>query len=676
MLNKIAISQLINSAFVLLLVLLTLVSVTSISRQRQNNLQLENLVTTVNPAVIGAARLDKFGLEIQQSLSQLLNSRDLTELKHNQQQFTELMQQVQEQSIDLEQLMSNPQQMRAIHQLLTQVENLEDLISHNRQSFFLATERQANQWQRLDSSFDLSLDFLDNLGRDIQFAAEMGDNTLGISAVHSTAKLRTNEMLELLREVRHQLEDSEQLEQQLRLYNRLFAQIQRTYPQFDRYRDVYVRLVGATGRSSYQSLNALVQELESSEFIELQQQRLALIQANQALLEQFQQLAETLSQATNDLIILNQQIANQSYQQTRAANQRGETNTFLLWLVSLVLAASIGFWLNRRISKPLEKLIQGLEALAVGNLRFQLPQVRGKEFINARTALLNTFNEQRAMIANIQQQAQQVEHNSQQIVQDSQQSANTLKDQELELDQLASAMNELDSSAQEVAQNAQKTLERANQADLDIHQSNQQLSQTEQRIHQLSKVLTDASERFDQVSHDANNIFSVLNLISSIAEKTNLLALNAAIEAARAGEQGRGFAVVADEVRSLAGQAKESTTKIADIVEQLQQSIKHALPLMGESTELASQAIEASEAVVQSLTQVQQSFGQLKDDNHNTASASSQQSQVIQELTASVSNLSQVNKAISESLDFNKQKARTLNQQATDQVSLVSHFHL
>jgi len=95
-------------------------------------------------------------------------------------------------------------------------------------------------------------------------------------------------------------------------------------------------------------------------------------------------------------------------------------------------------------------------------------------------------------------------------------------------------------------------------------------------INRLANGLEDVVSRLASLRVASNEIGSILEVITGIAEQTNLLALNAAIEAARAGEQGRGFAVVADEVRSLATKTQESTEKIKATIDKLQNESKEA----------------------------------------------------------------------------------------------------
>jgi len=140
-----------------------------------------------------------------------------------------------------------------------------------------------------------------------------------------------------------------------------------------------------------------------------------------------------------------------------------------------------------------------------------------------------------------------------------------------------------------------------------------------------SAVQVDAVEKsssaMSQLTDASGKIGSILEVISSIADQTNLLALNAAIEAARAGEQGRGFAVVADEVRSLAGRTQSSTNEIKQMIDQLQQGVRQVAQMnvdyrdqvlaAKEQTHLASIAVEKVQSVSQIITRLNSQINDL-----------------------------------------------------------------
>lgn len=218
------------------------------------------------------------------------------------------------------------------------------------------------------------------------------------------------------------------------------------------------------------------------------------------------------------------------------------------------------------------------------------------------------------------------------------------------LAEAASIMHDMNSTVQEVAHNAAaassasaETRERAQNGANIVLQSLRSIQEVQQVAGMLKGDMA-------QLNEHSQAITRIMNVISDIADQTNLLALNAAIEAARAGEAGRGFAVVADEVRKLAEKTMTSTHDVSEAIQAIQQSTAKSV----ESMDIAFEQITRA-------TDYAQQSGRALEEIVSTADATSTQVQVIAAASEKQSASSEeINRSLTRTNDMADQTAQAM----------------
>jgi len=270
----------------------------------------------------------------------------------------------------------------------------------------------------------------------------------------------------------------------------------------------------------------------------------------------------------------------------------------------------------------------------------------------------------------------QVEQQAGQVETVSAQSNQAVCGQRTQIEQVATAMNQMSSTAQEVARNAAAAVNSAHSVNQETVSGRGLVQSQQGGIARLASEIDQSVRVINQLATDSQAISTVLEVIKSIAEQTNLLALNAAIEAARAGEQGRGFAVVADEVRTLARRTQQSTEEIEQMISRLHSGVDAAVKAMGSSHEMANGTVGQSEQVQQALENILGAVGMIVDQNQQIAAAVEQQTAVAHDIDQ---NIVEINRAGEHAADGAQQTAaasQRLSLQVVELKQLIGAFRV
>jgi methyl-accepting chemotaxis protein len=243
-----------------------------------------------------------------------------------------------------------------------------------------------------------------------------------------------------------------------------------------------------------------------------------------------------------------------------------------------------------------------------------------------------------------------------------------------EIDQVATAVNEMSATVQEVAQNAASAADATANADIESKQGRAIVHDTIKAIENVSNEIQSTTSIVQELKTDSEKIGTVIDVISGIAEQTNLLALNAAIEAARAGEQGRGFAVVADEVRTLANRTQQSTNEIQAMIETLQGASSKAADAMNHAVEQTENCVELAAKAGASLEAIDKAVDEIAAMSQQIATAAEEQSAVAEEINKSIININSVSENTSRAAEETEHTNRELVEMVHGLNSMVKQF--
>ncbi len=245
------------------------------------------------------------------------------------------------------------------------------------------------------------------------------------------------------------------------------------------------------------------------------------------------------------------------------------------------------------------------------------------------------------------------------------------QEQAARISETATAMEEMNSTVLEVARNAGTTAEASNQARDKAAAGSSEVQKVVAGMATINSGAEELRAEMEDLSRKAESIGAILNVISDIADQTNLLALNAAIEAARAGEAGRGFAVVADEVRKLAEKTMQATAQVGQAIRGIQDGTAKNMAKVENTVRMVDDVTALANNSGMALSEIVSLVDSESDQIRAIATASEEQSATSEEINRSIEEVSRIASETASAMQASDEVVLNLGQQAQELDNLI-----
>ncbi|EOG1500013.1 methyl-accepting chemotaxis protein [Vibrio vulnificus] len=355
---------------------------------------------------------------------------------------------------------------------------------------------------------------------------------------------------------------------------------------------------------------------------------------------------------------------------------QGLLKAIVIGIAVTIFAAAVGYHIAHSVREPLTRILSTLEGLADGDMTQRIDIRYNNEFSRVSGHINTLADSLHNILVKLNDAAENLTDtaaNNERTSGDAQHQLNVQREQTASV---ATAMTEMSHSVQEVAQSAQGSLEMVQKVETASESGRTIMSSNISTINQLEARLNESVCAVSELQRMSGQIGSILDVIRSIAEQTNLLALNAAIEAARAGEQGRGFAVVADEVRVLASKTTQSTTEIESMISNLQSSSQSANSVIQSCMKDMEMSVEQASKANGAMEEIQALIIEISQMSTHISQAAAEQSETSTSIARSLEDINNIADRSYHAMAEIASTSENLSSLASQQTELVHRFKL
>jgi len=349
--------------------------------------------------------------------------------------------------------------------------------------------------------------------------------------------------------------------------------------------------------------------------------------------------------------------------------------SIIMIIAAALIALVFGSLVSRSISVPIRKLADQIKLVSDGDLTVQPFVIKNNDEIGDLAQAYNKMvSDLKSIVSQVKDASMQVASSSEELTASAEESAHVTEKINLAMQQTAEGtgtqlqkvtevtafIQQMSAGTQKIAANGDEMSVLADTASRASEDGIKSVSELIGQIEKINQAAVDTGSAINTLGESSKEIGSIVNIITDIANQTNLLALNAAIEAARAGEHGRGFAVVADEVRKLAEQSAASAQQIAGLIQVIQKEVENAIQFGEQSAKEIEEGLGKTQEASLSFAFVQDAIASLTTKVKEVSAAVdrlNEGSQLIVNATGEVAGL------VSEVADASQQNAAATEEQ-------------